>query len=67
MDEAIGRIIDEIDKLGLRDNTLLYSYQITEPSGAPKNLKSNANLRGRKALYMKVVFVYHLSLISQVK
>ena len=52
MDEAIGRIIDEIDKLGLRDNTLII---FTSDNGAAiqaplEELKSNANLRGRKAL-----------------
>ena len=52
MDEAIGRVIEEVDKLGLRDNTLII---FTSDNGgaiqAPLEvLKSNANLRGRKAL-----------------
>ena len=52
MDEAIGRVIDEVDKLGLRDNTLII---FTSDNGAAiqaplEILNCNGNLRGRKAL-----------------
>jgi len=52
MDEAIGRVIDEVDKLGIRDNTIII---FTSDNGAAIQapldmLKSNGNLRGRKAL-----------------
>ena len=52
MDEAIGRVIDEVDKQGIRDNTIII---FTSDNGAAIQapldmLKSNGNLRGRKAL-----------------
>lgn len=52
MDEAIGSVIDEVDKLGLRDNTLII---FTSDNGAAiqaplEILNCNGNLRGRKAL-----------------
>ena len=52
MDEAIGRVIDEVDKLGIRDNTIII---FTSDNGAAvqaplETLKSNGILRGHKAL-----------------
>ncbi len=52
MDEAIGRLIDEVDKLGIRDNTIII---FTSDNGAAvqaplETLKSNGILRGQKAL-----------------
>lgn len=52
MDQAIGRLIAEAEKLGILDNTLII---FTSDNGAAiqaplEVLKSNGNLRGRKAL-----------------
>lgn len=52
MDAAIGRLISEVEKLGLRENTMII---FTSDNGAAvqaplEELKCNATLRGRKAL-----------------
>jgi arylsulfatase A-like enzyme len=52
MDEAIGRLIGEVDKLGIRDNTIII---FTSDNGAAvqaplETLKSNGILKGHKAL-----------------
>ena len=52
MDEAIGRLVDELETLGIRENTLII---FTSDNGgaiqAPlEELQCNASLRGRKGL-----------------
>jgi arylsulfatase A-like enzyme len=52
MDQAIGRLINEVEKLGILDNTLIIftSDNGAAPQAPLELLKSNGNLRGHKGL-----------------
>lgn len=50
MDQGIGRILDEVDRLGLRDNTLVL---FTSDNGGIRDISSQAPFRSGKGSYFE--------------
>lgn len=46
MDDGVGRVLDAIERAGVRDNTLVVF--LSDNGGAPNNASRNTPLRGRK-------------------